>query len=77
MYHLLPRHSLYLYGYAQPVFTLQEVVKILNSPVMNQYMRDKYREITPHTTKSQLEILPLIPLDKLKQIEEIFRAKTQ
>lgn len=77
VYHLLPRHSLYLYGCAQPVFTLQEVVKILNSPVMNQYMRDKYREITPHTTKSQLEILPLIPLNKLKQIEEIFRAKTQ
>jgi len=65
-YHLLPRNLSTLWHR----FTLEEVNEILNSGIMNRYMKEKYRDITPHIMKSQLEILPLIPLKELKKIEE-------
>ncbi len=65
VYHLIPRNLNTLIHR----FTLEEINEILNSRVMNKYMRDKYREITPHVTKTQLKILPLLPLRKLRELE--------
>lgn len=60
VYHLIPRNKTPLSN--------EELVEILNSKVMNEYMKQKYRDITPHTTKTQLEILPLIQLKDLKNL---------
>jgi len=72
VYHLIPRSL----ETSQHRFTLEEVNQILNSHIMNRYMREKYREITPHVMKSQLEILPLVPLEKLKKLEALKRQGT-
>jgi len=67
VYHLIPRNLNTLLH----KFSLKEINEILNSKIMNKYMKDKYREITPHTTKTQLKYLPLIPLNKLKELEKL------
>lgn len=65
VYHLMPKKLSTL----THRFTLEEVNAILNSEAMNRYMEEKYRRITPHVTKTQLKILPLIPLGKLEKIQ--------
>ncbi len=66
VYHLIPRNLVTLFYR----FSLEEINQILNSKIMNKYMRDKYRDITPHVTKTQLKNLPIIPFEKLSLLEK-------
>jgi len=50
-------------------FKMEDIVYILNSKLMNNYARTLYKEITPHTTATQLRFLPLYPKDKWKELE--------
>jgi len=68
VYHLIPKYA--------REFTLDEINRVLNSELMNRYMREKYRDITPHTTKTQLKALPLIPYSEIMIIEERLQLKT-
>ncbi|MEM1834139.1 MAG: TaqI-like C-terminal specificity domain-containing protein [Thermosphaera sp.] len=52
VYHLIPK--------ATPPLSNEELAEVLNSKIMNDYVKQKYRDITPHTTKTQLENLPLL-----------------
>jgi adenine-specific DNA-methyltransferase len=45
---------------------LDAIVNYLNSEQVNSYMRELYKDITPHTTITQLKLLPL-PLYLIKQ----------
>jgi adenine-specific DNA-methyltransferase len=67
IYHLAPKP-----GLNPAPYNPKALVELLNSPLMNRYVRDKYREITPHTTKTQLLDLPLPPPEELKALAEIF-----
>ncbi|MEM2342197.1 MAG: TaqI-like C-terminal specificity domain-containing protein [Candidatus Bathyarchaeia archaeon] len=69
VYHLIPKIGLYNW-LSTKSFSLEELNHILNSKIMDCYMKDKYREITPHTTKTQLNLLPLMSLDELKALEK-------
>jgi len=72
VYHLMPYPFTYFF---MKEFSLQDVVKILNSRLMNQYVRDKYREISPHITKTQLKLLPLLPLEEIMKLEKQFLGR--
>jgi len=56
VYHLIKKTSL-----LEEQFDMseEEVVKYLNSIILQRYMKEKYREITPHTTATQLKLLPV------------------
>lgn len=61
VYHIIPKHK--------PPYTNDELAKILNSKLMNDYIKQKYRDITPHITKTQLEKLPLLSLKEIETLE--------
>jgi len=61
VYHLIPKFNI-------QTLRMEDIVEVLNSKVMNAYMYEKYREITPHTTKTQLQILPLLTVDDIKRL---------
>lgn len=63
VYHLIPRDE-------ESQRLLQDTNYILNSKLMNRYMREKYRDITPHTTKTQLKHLPLIHIQEFRMLEQ-------
>ena len=42
-----------------PKMDLKDVVEILNSKLMNEYVSVLYKNITPHTTATQLKLIPL------------------
>jgi len=52
VYHLIPKVRL-------DKKELQEIVRWLNSAAMESYMKTLYRDITPHTTATQLKLVPL------------------
>ena len=64
VYLLFPKHSVFTR------FKMEDIVYILNSDLMNKYARTLYREITPHTTATQLKLLPLYSKDIWKQLED-------
>jgi adenine-specific DNA-methyltransferase len=49
--------------------SLEDIVYILNSNLMNRYVKTLYREITPHTTATQLKLLPIYPIKQWKSLE--------
>ncbi len=61
VYHLMPKKT--------PPLTTKELSNVLNSLVMNNYMKQKYRDITPHVTKTQLETLPLLRPEDIRNLE--------
>ncbi|MEM3949037.1 MAG: TaqI-like C-terminal specificity domain-containing protein, partial [Zestosphaera sp.] len=63
VYHLIPKES--------PPLSNDELARMLNSKVINNYVKQKYRDITPHTTKTQLEMLPLLRLEDLKALDSL------
>jgi len=63
IYHLIPKRR---------DVDLHQIAEILNSRIMNKYMQEKYREITPHVTKAQLKILPIPDKNILKLADSIF-----
>jgi len=74
VYHLIPRSNLISLSFN---ISLEELNRILNSVIMNKYVKDKYKDITPHITKTQLLNLPILKLNELKRIyEEISSQKS-
>lgn len=67
VYHLIPKDDLLTRHF--PI-SLSEIATILNSELMNSYVSTLYREITPHTTATQLRALPLYPLKEWKKLEK-------
>jgi len=54
---------------AKPL-SLEEITYILNSPLMQRFMKTLYRDITPHTTLTQLKEIPIYPIEEWKKLEE-------
>lgn len=57
--------------------SLEEVTYILNSPLSQKLMKTLYRDITPHTTLTQLKIFPVYPIDKWRELEEKYGKDKQ
>jgi adenine-specific DNA-methyltransferase len=66
VYHLIPKDNLLI---SRIRLEMQDLVYILNSELMNKYVKTLYREITPHITATQLKLLPLYPIRDWRQME--------
>lgn len=68
VYLLLPKNGLFVSS--NKANFLKEITYILNSPLMQIFMKTLYRDITPHTTLTQLKVIPIYPINKWKKLEE-------
>lgn len=68
VYHLLPK--------ATAPMTNDELARYLNSRLMNEYVRQKYRDLTPHITKTQLRLLPLVRLEEFDRPSKLGSSPT-
>lgn len=68
VYLLFPKKGLFVSS--NKTNFLKEITYILNSSLMQIFMKALYREITPHTTLTQLKEIPLFPMKEWKRLEE-------
>jgi len=50
--------------------SLEEITYLLNSSLAQKFMRSLYKDITPHTTLTQLKIFPIYPINQWEKLEE-------
>lgn len=67
VYFLIPRDNFFI---DDKTNFLGEITYILNSPLMQIFMKTLYRDITPHTTSTQLKQIPVFPIKEWEKLQK-------
>lgn len=75
VYFIIPKKDSCLFSMNRKPLKLEEITYILNSQLAQKLMKRLYRDITPHTTLTQLKIFPIYSKEEWIKLEERYGVK--